>query len=145
MTWRPTRAARIGGALFLIVFGATAAGFLIAAIHEVVAGEPPDLRTDLVVAALFAGMAAAGWAGALRPSITLDGEEVVVRNPIRTTTVPVGDITNVEASYGGIRIGRANDTPVIAWSVQKSNLAIWFNRRTRADDVAAALREAAHL
>ncbi|MEV4621025.1 hypothetical protein AB0J74_20230 [Asanoa sp. NPDC049573] len=47
-----------------------------------------------------------------------------------------------KTGYGGLRIETRDGKAVTAWAVQKSNLANWRGRHTRADDVAATIRKA---
>jgi hypothetical protein len=57
--------------------------------------------------------------------------------------IPLEAVVDVSAGYYGLTITLASGTRVSAWAVQKSNLASWFNRHTRADDVAEAILAAA--
>jgi hypothetical protein len=55
--------------------------------------------------------------------------------------VPYRDIALVGVSYAGLTIRRGSGGRlVVAWAVQKSNIARWLHRRTRADEVADVIR-----
>jgi hypothetical protein len=49
----------------------------------------------------------------------------------------------VRPGYHGLEITTRQGDVAVAWAVQKSNLARWLKRRTRADDVAAVLEQMA--
>ncbi|MET0491724.1 MAG: PH domain-containing protein [Actinoplanes sp.] len=82
------------------------------------------------------------WLSTIRPALTLTGEEVIVRNPVRTTRVPLADIAEVRPGRRGVTIRTTDDRKVSAWAVQRSNLARWTGRDTRADQVTEAIRAA---
>ena len=82
------------------------------------------------------------WLSTIRPALTLTGEEVIVRNPVRTTRVPLADIADARPGRRGVTIRTCDDREVAAWAVQKSTLARWSGRDTRADQVAEAIRAA---
>ncbi|GIF65354.1 hypothetical protein Ais01nite_33890 [Asanoa ishikariensis] len=77
---------------------------------------------------------------ALRPAVILTGTDVEVRNPLRTRRVPLAEITDAKTGYGGLRIETRDGRAITAWAVQKSNVASWSGRHTRADEVADAIR-----
>ncbi|MGC5290622.1 PH domain-containing protein [Micromonospora sp. DT231] len=79
---------------------------------------------------------------AFRPAVTLTDEEVIVRNPNGSQQVSLNDVATVEPGYGGLTITTTRGERVVAWAVQKSNLATWTGRQTRADDVAASITAA---
>jgi Bacterial PH domain len=136
--WRPGRWAQVGAwALGLVGVLVSVAGLVSA-----VGGE---VRTGLVAAAVFGLFPLFAWRWGTHPRLATSAEGVVVRNPLRTTVVPWADVERCEPSSLGLVIERRAGTgkPVVAWAVQKSNLAGWLRRRTRADEVAAAIEERA--
>ncbi|MGC5022645.1 PH domain-containing protein [Micromonospora sp. DT47] len=76
---------------------------------------------------------------AFRPSVVLTDTEVIVRNPNGSQHVSLRDVAKVEPGYGGLTITTSTGERVVAWAVQKSNLATWTGRHTRADEVAASI------
>jgi hypothetical protein len=80
------------------------------------------------------------WLWAFRPYVALTTQAVVVQNRITKRTVPYGTILDVKPGYYGLRLVTKNQADVTIWAVQKSNVSKWGNRRTRADEVAAAIR-----
>jgi len=65
-----------------------------------------------------------------------------VRNPLSTTRVASADILDCTPGYSGLAISTRSGT-VVAWAVQKSNLASWLHESTRADDVATFIKSRA--
>jgi len=83
----------------------------------------------------------AGWYFlALRPGLILSATDVVIVNPFRRTTIPLDDITGVDADGGAVRIRRPSG-PTYAWAIQKWKLSIWLNLRVRADHVVDAINK----
>ncbi|WP_030921516.1 PH domain-containing protein [Streptosporangium amethystogenes] len=79
----------------------------------------------------------------IRPLLRLTDDAVVVRNPYeRTRRIPLVEIMDVSAGYSGIEITTTRGTTVVAEAVQKSNLAQWLGRQTRADMVTRKLGDA---
>jgi hypothetical protein len=136
-TWRVTLAGRVVGVVFA-AFG------LWVLVRAALSGARDGF--DLAIAyGLGLGLAAVlvPLLIAVRPSVTLTDTDVEVRNPLRTRRVPLGEIADAKTGYGGLRIETRDGRAVNAWAVQKSNLASWSGRHTRADDVADAIRKAA--
>jgi hypothetical protein len=79
---------------------------------------------------------------AFRPAVILTDTDVIVRNPNGSQTVSLRDVAKVEPGYGGLTITTSAGHRVVAWAVQKSNLAKWTGRHTRADEVAASIMSA---
>ncbi|MEV0713812.1 PH domain-containing protein [Asanoa sp. NPDC050611] len=132
-TWRVSLAGRIFGIVF-IAFGL----WVIVRAGIAVARDGLDLALSY---ALVFGLAAVLLPAllALRPAVTLTETDVEVRNPLRTQRLPLADVADAKTGYGGLRIETRDGRAVTAWAVQKSNLANWTGRRTRADDVADAI------
>lgn len=88
------------------------------------------------------GLGSFAYLAGLRPAIVATPSGIIVRNPLRTRLFAWADVTNVSPGYSGLRIEQQSGT-VTAWAVQKTNLSIALNRRTRADDIAKQLTELA--
>jgi hypothetical protein len=84
--------------------------------------------------------AVAIWLFAFRPSLTLTDSDVIVRNPWGTRVIPLADIAGFGGAYAGLSIQLRSGGSVAAWAVQKSNAAKWAGAKTRADEVADAIR-----
>jgi hypothetical protein len=103
---------------------------------QAVQGDLEALWVGFALAALFGlTFGVTGWRFGLRPRIMAEVDGVSVRNPGAETFVPWVRVVHASAGYSGITI-RTSDGEVTAWAVQKSNLARWLHRGTRADDVA---------
>ena len=127
IVWRTRLSSRVLGTAVLV---AVFAGIAIDAVF-VSASEP--LCRGLLVLLLPLPLV---WLFAFRPRLALEGEEVVIRNPLRSWRVPAADIESVWPGYSGIELRRRDGSKITAWAVQKSNLAHASRRRTRADGVA---------
>ena len=88
---------------------------------------------------LFGGGAVAFYLGGIRSRICAEAEGLLVVNGVGSHRIPWGDILSASPGYFGITLVRRDGTSVTAWAVQKSNLATWGGRRTRADDVAETI------
>ncbi|ELS51482.1 hypothetical protein STVIR_7500 [Streptomyces viridochromogenes Tue57] len=132
-TWRISPLGRV----FLVVVGL-----------GVLAAVAADLDTMLrnggvFVPVVLSAVSGAFFAASFRTSLTLTDHEVIIRNLGWTRTVPLATVTRVHAGYGGIEIETSQGRYVTAMAVQKANVSLWLGRRTRADDVAEAIQEAA--
>ncbi|MBG0831875.1 hypothetical protein HS041_29630 [Planomonospora sp. ID67723] len=140
-TWRVSLALRIVGVgLFLVLLGVLAfvvmiiiSGFEVAPVASVLGlvGLVPLMRALLVKCLL----------DSIRPWIRLNGEVVIIRNPLSTHRIPLAQIASISAHDDGITIETHAGRVISAWAVQKSNLATWLGWHTRADRVADRLRE----
>lgn len=99
------------------------------------------LLWDSVPVSLFAGLGAlaAWWRFSLYPAVILTETELIVRNPYGQRRVALPDVVDAAPGYGGLTVTTSTGEHVVAWAVQKSNLATWTGRRTRADEVAEAI------
>ena len=99
------------------------------------------LLWDSVPVSLLAGVGAlaAWWRFSLHPAVILTGTELIVRNPYGQRRVALTDVVDAAPGYGGLTVTTSTGEHVVAWAVQKSNLATWTARRTRADEVAEAI------
>ncbi|MCG5462883.1 hypothetical protein AB0K35_31285 [Micromonospora sp. NPDC053740] len=100
------------------------------------------LGSVLASALAIVGALLSWWRFAWSPAVILTDTEVIVRNPNVSHRVALHDVAMVDAGYGGMTITTAKNQRVVAWAVQKSNLAKWTGRHTRADDVAASIIQA---
>lgn len=137
--WRPSRGARLGAGLL------SAVGLVLAAAGLVIAAGG-DWTGGLAVAAVFGLFPVFGWRWGTHPLLATSDAGVTVRNPVRTVVVPWHEVGRCAPSSLGLVIERTTGRPLVAWAVQKSNASRWLRRRTRADEVAAAIagRAAAH-
>jgi hypothetical protein len=78
----------------------------------------------------------------LRLRLTLYDDRAVVRNWVGEEVIRLDDLVAVEPGRSGIRLQRRDGSAVIAESVQKSPLAEWMGRETRADRAALAILRA---
>jgi len=121
--WKVSPLGRIGG-LLPAVFGAVVWSMM---------ARP-------VVAILVAALGLVGWfLAVLRPFVALSDTELVIRNPWGLRRVELSDISRVDVGYSGLTITTTTGSQIVAWAVQKSNLAKWTGRQTRADQVAATI------
>ena len=79
---------------------------------------------------------------AFHPRLVIEGNDLVVVNPIRTHRVPLTRIRLAEPTHDGIRLLLDDETEFAAWAVQTTNLSLWSGRRGRAAQVIEALRDA---
>lgn len=133
-TWRVRRSNRIAAAVFLPgVFSGVAIDAVLLQRTE------PYWIGALLIAVGLAGV----WLFAFRPRLTLDGTEVLVRNPLRAVRFDLGEVLAVEPGYSGVEFHLRSGRTVRAWAVQKANAAWMLGRETRADVVAASFNERA--
>ncbi|MFI7440782.1 hypothetical protein [Nonomuraea indica] len=144
--WRVSYTGRIAGVLgalistgVFIVLGWSGA--------YVAGGDGPDAFISALVligAGLLCGSAAVYCClQSVRPCIMLTDDSVIVRNPYKTQHISLAGVARVSAGYDGICITMRDGSQIVAWAVQKSNLARWLGRRTRADAVVDRLMDAA--
>lgn len=76
--------------------------------------------------------------GGLRPYISASLSALVIQNPFTHREVAWEDVVDIAATYHGLEIVTHHET-VTAWAVQKSNIAQWLSRRTRADEIGEIL------
>lgn len=112
----------------------------VASVVGLIHGEGLQLVLGLAVFPITAVLA---WKFSVGSWLRLTTTEVIVRNPFEIVRIPLGEVVDVTAGYGGVAIMRADRTRVGAWAVQKTNLASWFHWHTRADDVVEAILAAA--
>lgn len=79
----------------------------------------------------------------MRPAVILTHDELVMRNPFSTDRIPLREVVVLDPGYSGLSVMTAGKGAYVAWAVQKSNIAYWAGRHTRADHVAEEIRKAA--
>lgn len=80
------------------------------------------------------------WRWTFVPYLGLTPEAVVVQNGVTHRSIPYSRIAEVRQGYFGLQLETKDYDIVTAWAVQKSNLSKWAQTRTRADEVAEAIR-----
>ena len=133
-TWRVSLVGRVFGIVVLVLAGIVASAIVVSGL---------DLASKVVSVVLLGGLAALAYVNALRPSITLTSSELVIRNKLRTYRIDLNTIVRVDAGYYGIGVQTRHGQVVHGWAVQKSNLARWLGRHTRADLVVEAIEKEA--
>ncbi len=81
----------------------------------------------------------------LRPKISLNADEIVVRNPIRLRRFPRNEIVNVGANYFGLHIGTRTGSQITALAVARPNIANMIRMNVRSDRVVDEIRRWAGL
>lgn len=132
--WRVARGQRVGSIVLVVVWLALAVGFTLGGVTTGV------IVMVWCVVPLLMLMA---WRFSFVPHVALTPSSVVVTNRIGKTTIPYADIAAVHPGYYGTMIKRRSGGAVVAWAVQKPNWATWFKKRTRADELADAIRSRA--
>lgn len=131
--WGPSRLTRrflwlfIG---FMLVMGAVfvAAGS---------ADGPTGLMLGLGVAVLLAGLPAFVALRAIRRlRIVDDGTDLVLVSLMSVRRIPWSDVVGATPGYAGITVLLRSGDTALSGAVQKSNIAAWLHRSTRADEVA---------
>ncbi len=81
---------------------------------------------------------------AIRPSLCLNDQDLVVRNPLWTHRIPLPSVAEARPGYFGLTIKRhGRSLPVTAWGVQQTNAAGALDVDTRAKQAATRIMEAA--
>ncbi|HVT42009.1 MAG TPA: PH domain-containing protein [Acidimicrobiales bacterium] len=75
------------------------------------------------------------WRCYLTPYVELTDDGLVVQGAFAEHHVDYAAVTGMDLTPYGLRIETATQGRVIAWAVQKSAIASWRHRRTRADEV----------
>jgi hypothetical protein len=113
----------------------------------VMKSDPGGGEGLLYSAAMIIGGVAVPWLFAFRPRVVLTDSEVRIVNPFGTTNISLERIAPlVEPSYSGVVVLALKDghmQKTAAWAVQKSNLARWTGRPTRADEICRTIAQAA--
>jgi hypothetical protein len=120
----------------LWILGAIAAIGMGASVVSIAASEGAWLEGLAFVLAFFVAPFALGLRYAFRARVELTDPELVVVSTLSAHHVPWTEIDAAIPSYSGLRIYLKGGGSILAGAVQKSNLSVWFGRRTRADDLA---------
>jgi hypothetical protein len=130
--WRTSPAARWGGAVVVVGWSAVVAADIIATSGR--SGGWVDWVLQTAVAAVL------WWVLAMRPSVSLTGDDLVIRNPLWTRRLPLRDVCGAEPGYFGVVIRRdGRRWPLVAWAVQQANAAGALGHSTRASALATRL------
>lgn len=127
--WRARRLARVSSWIVLAVTGPLG---LICAVGGVVGGSPAVGAATIVIAML----AIAAWRLGLHPAIVSTQDALVIKNPVRSSTIAWSDVTECRPGSSGIHIVTSSGQHVTAWAVQKGS---FWTRPTRADHICAEL------
>lgn len=80
------------------------------------------------------------WMGVVRVRVELGSEGLVVHNPVRTRRLRLVDIDAVDPAYEGLKLHLKNGQVVTVVAVQRWNVSLWLDRRTRSDRIADEIR-----
>jgi hypothetical protein len=130
--WRVEASARhlaVGVALFFV---------LVAAVLTVIGIN--------LIGAVFLWVMAIGvmlgiWRWYLVPYVALDAEYLEVQGVLSLRSVGYGSISGVRLGTMGLQVQTAKEGSILVWAIQKSKVAEWLHKDTRADEVAAAIME----
>jgi hypothetical protein len=134
--WRVTRAMRVVGITVAVCFVAlawsvTAVGFTASA----------AIAMWLVALLVALGV----WRWYLVPYVALTPDGLVVQGVFAYRSVRYRAIREAKPGLYGMRVQTTDDDAFVAWAVQKSKLAEWTHRHTRADTVVGAIMERVEL
>lgn len=124
--------------LCLVWIFTIAAAISIPALAYVVHNVQGELWLPLLLGVLTLLTLLYAWRFGLHPQLRATEEEVVVRNPFRTSRFPWEDITLVTSGENGLVVA-SEDGQAEAWCVQKSHYSTKRNRRTRSDRIVTEL------
>lgn len=95
-----------------------------------------------VLAELVCGLLGAlGWIVIATPSLSLEGDHIIVTNPFRRIEIYLGALQEIES--GQFLMLHLRDGQVIrVWSVVAANVSLMFGKPSHVDRVAAELRKA---
>ena len=81
------------------------------------------------------------WRWYLVPYVALNAEDLEVQGVLSLRSVGYGSISDVSPGAMGLQVQTAKEGSVLIWAIQKSKMAEWLHKDTRADQVAAAIME----
>lgn len=129
--WGTSRLAMIGGNLWLCLIIA----FMLAVTRDAWTPE------------WFAGFIAVGvsgsWLFILRPWVGIDGDDLIVVNPIGGWRVSLTEVAWTEPGPTGLGIVRSDASSVTAWAIQQGNLTTVLGRPSRSKEIASEIQEKA--
>ena len=127
--WGTSRLAMIGGNLWLCLI----ISFMLA------------VTRDTWTIGWFAGFVAVGGAGSwvfiLRPWVGIDGDDLVVINPLGGRRISLTDVAWVEPGSTGLEIVMIDATSVTAWAIQQGNLTTALGRPSRSKEIASEIQQ----
>lgn len=134
--WRPPLPERVLGAMLIPAFLGIAG---VAAQDNWELASFSNLMTFLgcVGIAILAGLYAAAT------SLTLTADLLVVRNLGHRREIPLCEVTAIRSGYYGTEILCRKGKWWFGFAVQKSRLATWMGKKTRADHMAEVVMSAA--
>lgn len=133
--WRAERRSLIVVGAFALVAGV---GALIAAVLTYRHGESWPVPLVLMVIGIASLVYA--WRFGFHPRLVA-GDDLVVRNPVRTTRIPWPEVVGAHPGENGLVIERTGGTTVEAWCVQTSRRDQQRGRAGRAEAIGAELRQ----
>ncbi|MEU0265847.1 hypothetical protein [Nocardioides sp. NPDC006303] len=102
-----------------------------------------DAWTIEWVVGFIAVGASASWLFILRPWVGIDGDDLIVVNPLGGWRVSLTDVAWVEPASTGLEIVRRDASSVTAWAIQQGNLTTAFGRPSRSKEIASEIQEEA--
>lgn len=130
--WRVRPAGRAGAVLVVLVWTALAVGIS-------AGGASVGVATTIWCCVPI--LAACAWRWAFVPYVALEPGVLLVQNRLgRCHRIAYTDVAMINAGYYGLTIRRHSGPRVVAWAVQKSNVASWTHKPTRADAIADTIR-----
>jgi hypothetical protein len=81
------------------------------------------------------------WRWYLVPYVALNAEDLEVQGVLSLRSVGYGSICDVSPGAMGLEVQTVKEGSVLIWAIQKSKVAEWLHKDTRADEVAAAIME----
>lgn len=103
-------------------------GFLLKALTAAFLVIVGIASSDAAMPVLGVLVGVVAWRFFLHPSIQLTARTLIVANPIRSTEIPLADITSVKPGYSGLEIQRRDERGPTAWAVQRTNLGLIVGR-----------------
>ena len=79
------------------------------------------------------------WRWYLVPYVALTAERLEVQGVLSQHSVGYGSISGVSPGPMGLQVQTAKEGSILIWAIQKSKVAEWLHKDTRADQVAAAI------
>jgi hypothetical protein len=81
------------------------------------------------------------WRWFLVPYVALDAEHLEVQGVLSLRSVGYGSIDSVRPGSMGLQVQTNKEGAILIWAIQKSKVAEWLHKDTRADEVAAAIMD----
>ena len=81
------------------------------------------------------------WRWYLVPYVALNAENLEVQGVLSLRSVGYGSIDSVRPGSMGLQVQTNKEGAILIWAIQKSKVAEWLHKDTRADQVAAAIME----